>query len=71
MDHLNVKSLATLVITLVIMITIVAGVLSPFIASAMTDYGVTPEISALLNTITIIIPIGTIYVYVRLFKETP
>lgn len=71
MDYLNVKNLATLVITLVIMITVVAGVLSPFVSSAMTDYGVTPEMSALLNTITVIIPIGTIYVYVKLFKEHP
>ena len=69
MDHLNVSKLSVLVVTLIIMITMISGVLVPFIASASSDPNVTPEISALLSTITFIVPIGVIYVYVTMFKD--
>lgn len=69
MDHLNVSKLSALVVTLIIMIIMISGVLVPFIASASNDPGVTPEVSALLSTITFIVPIGVIYVYVTMFKD--
>ena len=69
MDHLNVSKLSALVVTLIIMITMISGVLVPVIASASSDPDVTPEISALLSTITFIVPIGVIYVYVTMFKD--
>lgn len=69
MDHLNVSKLSALVVTLIIMITMISGVLVPFIASASNDPSVTPEVSALLSTITFIVPIGVIYVYVTMFKD--
>ena len=69
MDHLNVSKLSALVVTLIRMITMISGVLVPFIASAGNDPDVTPEVSALLSTITFIVPIGVIYVYVTMFKD--
>ena len=69
MGHLNVSKLSALVVTLIIMITMISGVLVPFIASASEHPAVTSEMSALLSTITFIVPIGVIYVYVTMFKD--